>query len=134
MEQYDLDPQVKEVIDKIEEIGKALRTDAISKSFSPRAEYLKMLDIATGCYMFLAPEYKRYRAIKENNEVAKYVTLKNEQITKFVSASAEREASTFVSKERYIRDVLEGWLMAAEQAIYTLKKHLGDDKKEESLS
>jgi hypothetical protein len=134
MEQYELGPDVNEVIKKVDEIGKALRDETITKSFAPKAEYARLLNIATGCYMFLAPEFKKWRALKENNEVAKFCQLKSENTTKFTAAAAQPEASQFVSKERYIRDVIEGWMLAAEQAIYTLKKHLESDTKEENLS
>ncbi len=134
MEEYKLDAQVEEVANTVADIGKMLRTDAISKSFAPEAEYKKQLNILTGCYMFLIVEFKKWRAIKENNEVAKYCQLKTDQTAKFVSAQAEREASNFVCKERYVRDVLEAIVLAAEQGIYTIKKHLESDTKEKNLS
>ena len=134
MEGYELDKEVQEVIKKVDEIGKALRDETIAKSFAPKAEYARQLNIATGCYMYLVPEFKRWRALKENNEVAKFCQLKSENTTKFTAAAAQPEASMFVSKERYIRDILEGWMLAAEQAIYTLKKHLESDTKENNLS
>lgn len=134
MIEYEIPVQWQEVFSNVDEIGKVLRTDAISKNFNPSSEYRKLLNIATGNYMYLVVEYKRWRAIKENNEVNKYVMLKSEQTAKFVSAATEREASAFVSKERFYRDLLEGWMLAAESAIYTIKKHLGIDTKEEKLS
>jgi hypothetical protein len=134
MEQYELDPQYLDAAKKISEVGQLLRDDAISKNFSPKAEYAKQLNILTGWYMFIVVEFKKWRSIKENNETAKYCQLKQENITKFVSIAAEKEASNFVGKERYFRDFLEGLLLAAEQGIYTLKKHLGEDKQEEKFS
>ena len=133
MLEYEIPSQWTEVFNMVDGIGNLLRTDAISKNFNPPAEYRRQLNIATGCYMYLVVEYKKYRAIKENNEVSKYVSIKNEQTVKFVSASTEREASAFVAKERYYRDLIEGWMLASESAIYTIKKHLDVDTKEERL-
>lgn len=131
---YEIPKEWTDVFKMINNIGKSLREDAVSKSFSPKAEYSKMLNILTGCYMYLVPLYKQYRAIKENNAVAKYCEIKNETTTKFISAAAEKEASNFVCKERFYRDLLESWMLASEQGIYTLKKHLDSDTKEEDLS
>jgi len=136
MESYEIPQEWKEVIKKVDEIGTSLREDAVSKNFNPRGEYERMLRIATGCYMYLVTEYKKLRSIKENNEVAKYCQLKMDtSLTgKFVSAAAEKESSNFVCKERYLRDFIEGWLLASEQAIYTLKKFVESDKQEEKFS
>jgi len=134
MIEYEIDKAWQEVFNNVNEIGKTLRSDAISKNFNPPAEYRRLLNIATGNYMFLVVEYKRWRAIKENNQVNKYVGLKNDTTTKFVSAAADREASLFVAKERYSRDLLEGWMLAAESAIFTIKKHLYVDTREEKVS
>jgi|GEM_PF-6825589 len=134
MEEYSIPDQWLEVTKQIDNIGGILRSDAISKNFNPTAEYRRLLNVLTGSYMYLVPLFKQYRAVKENNEVAKYVQLKNEQTVKFVSAAAEREASSFVGKERYLRDFLEGWMLAAESGIYTCKKHIDSDTKEERLA
>jgi hypothetical protein len=134
MLEYEIPKEWLEVVAKINEIGQLLRDDAISKNFNSAAEYRRCLNVLTGCYMFIAPEFKRWRAIKENNETAKFCQLKNESQVKFTAASGDKEASNFVGKERYLRDYLEGWLMAAESGIYTIKKHLDVDTKEERLS
>lgn len=134
--EYEISQAYKEAGDAIQAVGQLLRDDAISKNFSPKAEYARQLNILTGWYMFVVVEFKKYRSIKENNEVAKYCQLKMQAGTsgeKFVSATGEKEASNFVSQERYIRDVLEGMLLAAEQGIYTIKKHLGEEVKEEKF-
>lgn len=132
--EYEISAQWQEVFNSVDEIGKTLRTDAITKNFNPRAEYGRLLTIACGCYVYLVTEYKRWRAIKENNEVNKYVMLKNEPTAKFVSAATEREASAFVAKERYYRDLLEGYTLACESIINTLKKFIDSDKKEEKYT
>jgi len=135
MIEYEIDPQYLEAAKAIGDVGQLLRDDAISKNFSPKAEYARQLNILTGWYMFVVVEYKKWRSIKENNEVGKFCQLKNEVgSAKFTAASGQVEASNFVCKERYLRDFLEGILMSAEQGIYTLKKHLGDDKNEEKFS
>jgi len=136
MLEYEINAQWQEVFNSVDEIGKILRTDAITKNFNPRAEYGRLLTIACGCYVYLVTEYKRWRAIKENNEVNKYVMLKNDPTltAKFVSATADRESSAFVSKERYYRDILEGYTLACEAIINTLKKFIDSDKKEEKYT
>jgi hypothetical protein len=134
MLEYEIQKDWMDVINKVDEIGKVLREDAVSKSFNPRGEYERMLRILSGCYAYLVTEFKKWRAIKENNEVAKYCQLKSEQTVKFVSAQAEREASLFVAKERYNRDLLEGWVLGCEQMIHTLKKFIETDKQEEKFS
>jgi len=135
MIEYETPKEWEEVVKYVRDIGKALREDAVSKNFSPEVEYRRLLNIATGSYMYLVTEYKKWRSIKENNEVAKFCALKNEiGSTKFTAASGQIEASNFVCKERYYRDYLEGWMLASEQAIYTLKKHLGSDEREHNVS
>jgi len=131
----------EEVTAQVSKIGEELRNDAYSAKFAPEAEYKKSLNVLTGCYMYLIVQFKRYRAIKENNEVAKFCELKNAaedplvaKTLKFTSAAAEKEASASVSEERYLRDYLEGWTCACEQGIYTIKKHLEADRKEGDIS
>ena len=134
--EYEISSEWKEVALQVSEIGNILRTDAISKSFSPEGEYKKHLNVLTGCYMYLVVEFKKWRALKENNEVAQFCMLKNATVEggKFVVASGEKEASNAIAKERYFRDWLEGYVMSCEQGIYTLKKHLESDKKEQGFS
>ena len=131
MLEYEINPQWQEVFNSVEEIGKVLRTDAITKNFNPRAEYGRLLIIATGCYVYLVTEFKRWSAIKTNNEVDKFCSLKECGGPKFTAASANPEASLFVAKERYYRDLLEGYMLACESIINTLKKFIDSDKQEE---
>lgn len=136
MESYAIEEKYIEAGKAISDVGQLLREDAISKNFSPKAEYARQLNILTGWYMFVVVEFKKWRAIKENNETAKYCQLKMQAGVaneKFISVAGEKEASNLVAKERYVRDVLEGMLLAAEQGIYTIKKHLGEDNKEEKF-
>lgn len=120
----------------IENIGDELRREI--KDMKPRTldQYRYWLDRLTGSYMTLTPIFKKYRAKKENNEVAKYVAIRTHwpKGEKFVSAAADKEASSFVAKERYIRDWLEGWILAAEQGIRTIKRHLNLYEKEKGIS
>jgi hypothetical protein len=86
--------------------------------------------------MFLVTQFKQWRAIKENNYVAKFCDLKNNTplTEKFTAASGEKEASKFVADARYKRDWLEGWLLACEQGIYSIKKHLDSASKERDIN
>ena len=131
---YEIPKTWEEVFEQVNQIGKNLRSDAFAKSFSIRSEYEKSLAVATGCYQFLVVEYKKYRALKENKEVEKYVALKESSDGKFISAAADREASLFVAKDRYYRDLLEGHVLGSEALINTLKKFIDSDKKEEKYS
>lgn len=131
---YEVEKEWTDVFKKIDEIGETLRNDAIKENFNPQANYKKWLNILTGCYIYLVPKFKKWRALKENNSCRKYLEIKQNAVGKFVSAPADREASGFVHKERYFRDLLEGWMLAAEQGIYTLKKHLRQDEKEEQIT
>jgi len=135
-ETFEIPDDWQQVAGQVDSIGKQLREDAISKTFSPEAEYKRCLDVLTGCYMFLVTQFKQWRAIKENNYVAKFCDLKNNTglTEKFTAASGEKEASNFVRRERYYRDWLEGWLLAAEQGIYTVKKHLDSENKERDIN
>ena len=130
--EYKISQELNEVTDMVDKIGAALRSDSVSKSFSPRAEYKRMLSVLSGCYIYLITEFKKWRAIKANNEVAKYCLIKSETTTKFVNATTEKEASNFVRKERYFRDLLEGYTKGCAEMIYTLKKFIEADKDEES--
>ncbi len=76
MIQYEIDPKWQEVFDDVQKIGNVLRTDAITKNFNPEAEYKRLLTIATGCFVYLVTEFKRWSAVKTNNEAEKFCSLK----------------------------------------------------------
>lgn len=129
-----------EVTTKIEKIGEELRSVVKDEKERTFQQYAEWLDILTGCYMYLKPLFNKYSAAKRNNEDAKYMDIKNNWKSdpdnpkdKFVSATADREASVAVAKLRYIRDWVEGWVLAAECGIFTLRKHLSENNKEVRL-
>ena len=116
----------KPIFDKVNKIGAELR-EGVSRDLS---YYEKTLDVLSGCYTYIYPIYKKLEAQKKNTEVAHYVLLKNnaeEKEEKFVSASADREASYFVKELRLARNIFEGYAVAAEVNINTCKKHLSTD-------
>lgn len=120
----------------IDEIGKELRREIKDMRPRTRDQYEYWLDRLTGSYMYLMPLFKKYRAIKENNEAAKYVVIRDKtpEGTKFVSAAADKEASLSVKRERYIRDWLEGWILSSVQGIMTIKRHLNRYAEEKHIS
>jgi len=124
-----------EVTQQIELIGDELRKVIKDERGRTVEQYRTWLDILTGCYMYLEPLFSKYSALKRNNEDAKYVEIKNTWGDgKFVSAVADREASDSVSKYRYVRDWLEGWVKAAESGIYTCRRHLSEGSKESNIT
>lgn len=126
----------RDVVNQLDSISKSLRKEIKSGKSQPVEEYTRMLNIATGCYMFLVPKFKKYRALKANNQAAKYCQIKDEWPSdeKFVSRMAEIEAEKSIAKVRAVRDFLEGWMLAAESAIYTLRKHLSLYSEEKKIS
>lgn len=89
--------------------------------------YYNILDILSGCYTYLAPRTKGLEADKKNEEMDKYMSLKMgaaENDIKFVSASADREASLEVKTLRKVRNVFQGYLEATALMVNTAKKHI----------
>ena len=99
--------------------------------------YYTSLDKLSGCYTYLSPLYKKLAAVKTNNEVGKYVTLRKaseDDEKKFVSTAADRESSHEVRDIRLVRNIVEGYLLATENSINTCKKHIGGYEKEHAVS
>lgn len=131
-----MDYQIKQewltIANKIDEVRKQILDDITTN------DYNKWLDILTACYMYLTPHFKEYEAVKNNNEAAKFMEIKNafkpsESEKKFTAANAKEESQAFTADDRYKRNWLEGWVLAAEQGIRTCKAHLRLDNTEKSF-
>ena len=136
-------PEVKfpdewiEVSTIIVDISKELRLTMTHGTETSLERYHDMLNKLTGAYMFFTPLFKHYSALKMNNDRAKYLELKNawnvEQDGKFVSKTAEYEASAFVKDYRLARDWLEGQMLAAEKGFQNIKKQIDTQLEEQQL-
>lgn len=116
----------EEVFAMIDEGAKFLRTVAFkTTSFIPLESLTEQLSKMTGCFMYVTTGYNRKHVARENNEINKYMECKRDASVageKFVSAVAEREARNSVQDFATAEEVLEGYKLAAEQAINTLKR------------
>ncbi|HEY0088463.1 MAG TPA: hypothetical protein VGB37_06445 [Candidatus Lokiarchaeia archaeon] len=73
---------------------------------------------------------KSAETFKRNNELQKYMELKNStpKGEKFTSASGEKEAEAFVQLPRRVRNMIEGYIAKAETALKQLSDMLYDAK------
>lgn len=109
------------------------RVDNIAKEFldgktKETTYYYNTLEVLSGCYTHLVVGWKQLEAQKQNAEVRQYMVIKQECTTsgeKFVSASAEREASASVRQLRQVRNIFEGYVLACAESIRTCKKRIG---------
>lgn len=93
----------------------------------------KALGELTGTYMSLRVVLAIAETEKKNREVRQYGQIRidtENQGKKFVSASAEKEASAHVAEYRRIRNLILGYKESAEKAIGSLQSMLKDMKRE----
>lgn len=115
--------EAKAIFEKIDNIGKELFEGTDRKL----EYYYNILDVLSGCYIYLSPNTKRLEADKKNDELDCYMALKldaTQNETKFVSAPAERESSLTVKNLRKARNIFQGYLAATEMSINTAKRHI----------
>lgn len=95
-------------------------------------EQVKKMEIqVTGCYMQLQEIFSRVATLKKNKELAYYMELKARiegAGEKFVAASSDKEASLAVAEERRVRDIIEGYLLAASECIKTCRNLVNEKK------
>lgn len=95
------------------------------------------LDELTGIYMDLNTVYLMSITEKENREldfyIAKKIQVENEG-NKFVSTSAEKEASASVANYRRVRNIFEAKVQATEKAISTCQSRMKSMTKEYEAS
>lgn len=90
-------------------------------------EAKKALNELTGIYMDLKTVIAVAETQKKNREIRRYNEIRIETESgdkKFVSASAEKEASSYVAPYRRVRNILQGYCDACEKAISTLQSVL----------
>ena len=98
-------------------------------------EALNALSELTGIYMSLKAVLAIAETEKKNREIRKYNEIKKEienTGTKFVSASAEKEASSSVANYRRLRNIIQAYTDSCEKAISILQsitKYLGEEIK-----
>ena len=120
---------VKEDFTKVEYWAGVLRSGLVDNP----EEANKALGELTGCYMNLRTILAIAETEKRNREVKHYSQLRidtENEGKKFVSASAEKESSAYVSSYRRIRNLVLGYKESAEKAIGSLQSMLKDMKKE----
>ena len=113
----------KDTFEMIDDFGQQL----ISGILSTPDDYKNCLDKMTGAYVSLEPLYTMAEAIKLNEELQAYVSLKKELETKgekVVATSLEKESSLAVADFRRIRAVLEGYVESCAKAIGTCQTQL----------
>lgn len=116
--------QAEEVFKQIDKVGEELRRHTMTKDID---FYSDRLDIATGCYVYITPRYYRLAAEHKNGKLFTYMNLKvqaEKDEIKFVNASAEKEADASVKENRVVRNLFEGYMLAAENSINTCKMQI----------
>lgn len=122
-----------EYFDKIDYHSNLFREGRMSDT----AQLHNTIEDLTGIFMELKSIYMIAMSIKENREDAYYMAKKIEvenRGEKFVSASAEREASSSVANERRVRNIIQGKLEACIQGITTIQSKMKFVGKEMELS
>ena len=113
----------KDLFDQIDDYGQQLLQGMITAL----EEYSTLLNFATGVYTSLEPLYSLAEAHKLNIELGYYVAKKREleaKGEKYTAASLDKEASLSVEKERRIRNIIEGYLLASEKIIITCQTQM----------
>lgn len=72
----------------------------------------------------IAETEKKNREIRHYNKIRIDIENKTRPDKKFVSASAEKEASVFVAKYRRIRNIIKAYMESAEKGISTMQSLL----------
>ena len=122
--------KVKPLFSQIQEIMDQLVEDPDIQNMS---RYYRYLDILTGAYGSLNVEFKRLRAMKENEQAKYFNQLKlsaDYDNKKFVAQTATGEASLYVGPLRMARDIIEGYVQAASVGIGTCKARIYDYQRE----
>lgn len=92
-----------------------------------KEEAKKALNDLTGVFMNLKPVVAIAETEKKNREIRQYNNIRIEiekAEKKFVSASADKEASSSVASFRRIRNIVLAYMEACEKAISTLQSIL----------
>jgi len=121
----------KEDFDRVDYYAGVLKS-AITENAE---EAKKSLNELTGIYISLKTALAVAESEKKNREIRKYDQLRiktEEDGKKFVSISAENEASLYVANYRRIRNYIQAYTDACEKAISTLQsilKYLAEEIK-----
>ncbi len=113
----------KDTFNALDELTNQLQGNVLS---SPD-DWKNTLSLATGHYSFLNPIYTLATAVKENEEIHRFIEEKNELESKgekVVVASLEKSASLKVANYRKIRNLLEGYVGVSEKIIATAQSQL----------
>ena len=115
--------ECKEDLEKIDYLA-GLMKDSITDN---PVEAKKALNELTGVYMSLKIVLAIAETQKKNREQKYYVNMKIETQNsgkKFVSASTEKEASSYVAEYRRVRNIVQGYVESALKGISTLQSIL----------
>ena len=107
----------------VDDIGNKILQGILSSS----EDYRNTLNELTGVYVNLIPIFKFAEAHKKNEELKYYVNKKREleeEGTKVVASHLDKEASLSVAELRKVRNILEGYVLAAEKGITTCQTQL----------
>jgi hypothetical protein len=99
--------------------------------------YAQALDQLTGCYFYLNPITEVLAALEKNRSLNYFhvekVTLEKAG-TKFVSAPVEKESENFVSEERYVLAIFQGFLDNCVSGIQSCRARLKNQTNELELN
>ena len=113
----------QDIFTALEDLTQQLQQNIISSG----QEWKDTLAVATGHYAFLTPIYTVAVAIKENEEIRRYIEEKNEleaKGEKAVATHLDKSASLKVAEYRRVRNVLESYVNVAEKIIATAQSQL----------
>lgn len=115
----------KEDFEKVDYWAEALRSGVVDNT----VEANKALGELTGTFSNLRTALAIAETEKKNREVRKYNEIRMQVDgagKKFVSATADKQASDFVSKYRRVRNIVAGYKEACEKDISSLQSILKD--------
>jgi hypothetical protein len=112
----------------LDEIDKKLKQGDI--------DYIEDARLATGHGNFILKKYNQIKAITTNQKNNKYndIKINIKEGDKFISTTADREASLYVNDLRLVRDILEAYVEGANNVMSVCRLEKKEQESEKRIS
>jgi hypothetical protein len=119
--------EASKLAQRLSDIDKETMVGALADRFFPRVKLQQLLAETTALHSYFASQFYKWKSILDNQEAESYLTAKSTTLAsgeKFVSASAEREASYAVRSLTSLVNFYQGQLARTVEYINSVKKLL----------